>query len=183
MKKTKKRWRRRRCKHCDREYEPDRRTAEKQRFCGRRECQKARRRRTARVWRRHNHLRHADDVTRVRVWRETHPGYWRKHRRGLLLLELFVPSALLRWTRFWAKLTQPKAGALQILTLVQRVGNPCVVKGLLAALRIPTERGRCPCYRAAACPDCDLGGRETRPCRERKKRAGPKAGHRKASRR
>ncbi|MEI6150669.1 MAG: hypothetical protein WCS01_16355 [bacterium] len=66
MKKTKKRWHRRRCKHCDREYEPDRRTAEKQRFCGRRECQKARRRRTARVWRRHNHLRHADDVTRVR---------------------------------------------------------------------------------------------------------------------
>ncbi len=45
--KTAKRWRRRRCRHCDREYEPDPRTAKRQRYCGRAECQKARRRRTA----------------------------------------------------------------------------------------------------------------------------------------
>jgi hypothetical protein len=173
MRKTK-RLRRRRCKHCHRDYDPDPRTAKKQKYCGRAECQRARRRLTARAWRRHNHLRHPDDVTRVQVWRETHPGYWRKHRRGLLLLELFIPSAILRLTRFWAKLTQPKTGALQILTLVQRAGKPCVVKELLAALRIPIKKGRCPCYRAAACPDCALGRRETIRCGQRQKRTGPK---------
>lgn len=155
------RYRRRRCKHCDRQFDPDPRVAKRQKYCGRPECQRARRRRTARIWRRHNHLSDGHDVARVRVWRERHPGYWRKHKRRWLLLGLLVPLKALRRTRFWVKLTQPRTGALRILNLVQRTGNACVVKELLAALRIPIKKGGCPCYRAAACPDCDLGRRES----------------------
>jgi hypothetical protein len=181
MRKTR-RLRRRKCCHCHHEYEPDPRTAKRQKFCGLAECQRARRRLTARAWRRHNHLRHDEDIVRVRVWRRGHPGYWRKHRRGLLLLELLVPSVALRCTRFWAKLTQPKTGALRILNLVQHIGSPCIVKELLVALRIPIKKNRCPGYCAAACPDCDLGRRETIRCGLRQQSAKPKARAQKARR-
>ena len=90
--KTRRRCRRRRCKHCGEWYEPNPRAAARQKFCVERECQKARRRLTARKWRRHNHLAHEADVARIRVWRQNHPGYWRKHRRRWLLKGIGVTS-------------------------------------------------------------------------------------------
>ena len=132
----KRRCRRRHCKHCEKLFDPDRRAAGRQRFCPKAECQRARRRLAARKWRKKNRLKHETDTARIQVWRQNHPGYWRKHRRRWLLMDFLVPLAALKKTRFWLRLSHPKSGALRILDLVQRPGKPCVLKELAAALRI-----------------------------------------------
>jgi hypothetical protein len=97
----KKRFKPRRCIHCGEWYQPNPRAAARQKFCSDPECQKARRRKTARAWRRHNHFPSGEaDLARVRVWRGQHPGYWRKHRRRSFIMELLVPLVSLKKTRF-----------------------------------------------------------------------------------
>jgi hypothetical protein len=156
MNEKKRRYRQRRCKHCGRWYTPSPRVAARQRFCSRLECQRARRRITARKWRKENPLKHESDLARIQVWRQNHPRYWRRHRRSWLLFEFLAPQAALRKTRFWVRLTHEKSGALRILKLVQRPGRLCVLKELLAALRISLGNAPCPCYRAPRCHDCGL---------------------------
>jgi len=122
--KTKKRCRKKKCKHCDKWFQPDHRTRKRQKFCKTTDCQKARKRLTAWKWRQ-DELNQSDehDVARVRVWRACHPGYWRKHHRRCLIIEFLVPVLRLKKSRFWAKLTAPKAGALRILNLAGHWGQ------------------------------------------------------------
>lgn len=166
--KARRRGRERKCRHCGTWFIPDARAGKRHRFCGKRECQKARRRRTSRAWRRHNHLSHESDVVRVRVWRANHPKYWRRHRRRWLITELLVPMVRLRRTRLWVKLSLPKTGALRILNLVQVPGQPCVLRNLLSALRIPIGQKTCHCYLSPRSKDCPMA----QPARTAGKRAG-----------
>ena len=166
-----KRYRRRRCRHCGDWYEPNSRAARRQKFCNKAECQKARCRRTSRTWRRHNpHTKDEQDAARIRVWRRKHPGYWRKHRRRWLIFDFLVPLAALKKTRFLVKLSDPKSGALRILDLVQRTGRPCVLKELVESLRISIGHAPCPCYRASVCQKCVLAGRREEKRRKREQR-------------
>ncbi len=57
------RFRLRRCIYCGEWYQPNPRAAARQKYCGDPECQKARRRKTAKTWRRYNHLETADAVS------------------------------------------------------------------------------------------------------------------------
>ena len=177
--KHRRRYRRRECKHCGKAYDPDPRVGARQRFCSAPECQKARRRIAARAWRRRNRkLANDGDVARVRVWRQNHPGYWRRQRRRWLLFDFLVPVVALKKTGFWVKLTHPRSGALRILNLVQHAGRPCIVSELLNALRISIGKAPCPCYRSSRCRQCDQAGRERRSCREKPQRGRSKAQNR-----
>lgn len=69
-----------RCLNCGQRFQPDPRTARFQKFCGRKACQAARRRRKLRHWR----SLHPDSAKRyqpkVRAWAKAYPDYWRRYR-------------------------------------------------------------------------------------------------------
>jgi len=73
---------RRKCPHCKELFVPDPYNRHHQRFCSKPQCQKARKAANQRAWARRpanrDYWRGADEVTRVREWRQAHPGYWRK---------------------------------------------------------------------------------------------------------
>ena len=78
----KKRTRKRKCPHCKDFFLPDRRQVDRQKYCSKPECQKARQ---ALNWRRwfsrpenRNIYGHEENVDRVREWRAANPGYWRR---------------------------------------------------------------------------------------------------------
>ena len=74
--------RKRKCLNCGEMYQPDPRTADRQRHCTKAEC-----RRASKAWRQRRwyysekgaEYRDPEyNKQRVREWRRTHPGYWRK---------------------------------------------------------------------------------------------------------
>lgn len=87
-----KRRRRRKCLCCKELFDPDARTADRQRHCGKQAC-----RRASKAWRQRrwlskaenrDYFRGPDNVERVRRWREQHPGYWRRGgRKGRAALQ------------------------------------------------------------------------------------------------
>ena len=74
--------RRRKCRHCGKLYEPDRRNRRHQRYCSEAECRKASKQKSQRHWankpENQGYFCGAPHVERVRQWRREHPGYWRK---------------------------------------------------------------------------------------------------------
>ena len=68
------------CRHCGEKFVPDSRNLEKQRYCGARECRRASARAACARWRKNNPDYHKgpEEAERVRAWRESSPGYWRK---------------------------------------------------------------------------------------------------------
>jgi hypothetical protein len=72
---------RRRCVWCGARFRPRPQTRE-QRFCGRLDCQRARRRQ----WKRHKRRTDADyrdnQARAQRAWNERHREYWREYRRS-----------------------------------------------------------------------------------------------------
>jgi hypothetical protein len=77
--------RRRKCPHCKELFVPDPHNRYHQRFCSQPQCQKVRKAANQRAWAQRpanrDHWRGADEVNRVREWRQAHPGYWRKARK------------------------------------------------------------------------------------------------------
>lgn len=80
-----KRVRKRKCRHCQELYYPDRRRLDVQRYCGKAECRKASQAASWRKWfmkpENRDHYKGADEVDRVREWRAGHPGYWKSVAR------------------------------------------------------------------------------------------------------
>jgi hypothetical protein len=74
--------RKRNCKHCRKFFFPDYRNLRHQKYCSKPACRKASRAASQRHWSRkpenRDHFRGPLNVDRVRAWRETHPGYWRR---------------------------------------------------------------------------------------------------------
>lgn len=72
----------RRCRHCRKFYEPDRRNLKHQRHCSKAECRRARKRKSQRRWlnkaENRGYFSGSENVARVQLWREEHPGYWRR---------------------------------------------------------------------------------------------------------
>jgi hypothetical protein len=71
----------RKCRHCLRVFVPDYRNAHHQRFCSEPFCRLASKQCSQRRWLRkpanRNYFREPDNASRVRQWRQVHPGYWR----------------------------------------------------------------------------------------------------------
>jgi len=83
--------RHRKCLHCKEHFLPDPRAAERQCYCLKVACRKARKRAAQRAWlakpENRNYFRDAKNAERVRDWQKAHPGYWKstaRHRRRTL---------------------------------------------------------------------------------------------------
>jgi hypothetical protein len=77
--------RRCKCLHCEELFLPDYRNRNRQQFCSKAECRQASKRARQQRWlskpANANYFRDADNVERVRQWRQAHPGYWKRHPR------------------------------------------------------------------------------------------------------
>ncbi len=75
-----KRYRRRKCRHCNELFHPDRRNLRHQRYCSKPLCRKASKAASQRRWlskaQNRDYFRGAENVRRVREWRSAHPEYW-----------------------------------------------------------------------------------------------------------
>ncbi len=76
--------RRRKCQHCQELFRPDPRNLRHQKYCSKPECRKASKAESQRRWLskpdNRDYFRGTTNVQRVRDWRMTHPGYWRRKR-------------------------------------------------------------------------------------------------------
>ena len=127
-----KRYRRRKCRHCSELFHPDPRNLRHQRYCSKPACRQASKAASQRRWlgKRQNreYFRGAENVQRVRAWRATHPGYWKRAgpRAGGALQEDSLAQAV---EQEGEPATLP-ASALQDLFSAQ----PFVLIGLIAHL-------------------------------------------------
>src|SRR5207244_12198970 len=73
---------RRKCRCCTKFFIPDPRTEDRQRYCSKPACRHASKAASQRRWLSKNgngdHFRGAHEVRRVQLWRQRHPGYWKK---------------------------------------------------------------------------------------------------------
>jgi hypothetical protein len=75
------------CRHCKRLFIPDARNRDRQKYCYRSECRKESKRASQRRWLKkpenRDHFSGPVNVERVREWRKSHPGYWKKNKIAL----------------------------------------------------------------------------------------------------
>jgi len=70
-----------RCAYCGRWFRPRAQSAKHQKFCSRRQCQLARRRRKLRRWRKLHPDKAKKYAPKVRAWAAAYPNYWRHYRK------------------------------------------------------------------------------------------------------
>ena len=77
-----KRHRRRKCRSCGELFRPDPRNLRHQHYCSKPPCRQASKAASQRRWldksQNRDYFRGSANVQRVRAWRATHPGYWRR---------------------------------------------------------------------------------------------------------
>lgn len=126
-----KRRRKKTCQHCGCGYLPDPRNRDKQSYCGAPECRKESKRRSAARWRKKNpdHHRGSHEVERVRVWRASHPGYWRR-KGDLLKADALQDDCILQATD-----SQMDSIVLEVFALQDHwITQDAVIRGLIAHL-------------------------------------------------
>jgi hypothetical protein len=73
------------CLCCQQLFLCDRRNQHHQKFCSKPDCRKASKRHSQQRWlskpQNKDHFRGSENMERVRLWREDHPGYWRKRKK------------------------------------------------------------------------------------------------------
>ena len=73
------------CLHCKEHFLPDYRHRERQRFCSKADCRKARKRASQKAWLEkpgnEKYFRDEENAERVRKWQKGHPGYWKNTTR------------------------------------------------------------------------------------------------------
>jgi hypothetical protein len=122
----------RKCKHCQTFFDPNPRSAGRQRYCSKPECRQASKAASQRRWLQkpanRDYFTGPTQVERVRQWRKAHPGYWRRQaaRPADVLQDALTPQLLAAQPRDndW------KANALQDTFFMQ----PAVFVGLIAHL-------------------------------------------------
>ncbi len=76
---------RHKCLHCKELFLPDYRVGQRQRYCLKPDCRKARKRELQRAWlakpENQQYFRDAKNAERVRDWQKEHPGYWKNGAR------------------------------------------------------------------------------------------------------
>jgi hypothetical protein len=74
--------RKRKCKNCHDLFSLDHRSAGRQKFCSKQQCQKASKADSQQRWlskpENKNYFKGPDNVARVQQWRKQNPGYWHK---------------------------------------------------------------------------------------------------------
>lgn len=73
---------RRKCRCCNQFFFPDPRNEDRQRYCSKPACRQASKAASQRRWLSKDgngdYFRGADQVRRVQLWRQSHPGYWKR---------------------------------------------------------------------------------------------------------
>ena len=73
------------CLHCRELFVADFRNRGRQRHCGKPQCRKAAKALSQRLWlakaENQNYFRGPENSARVREWRASHPGYWRRKKK------------------------------------------------------------------------------------------------------
>lgn len=76
---------RHKCLNCKELFLPDYRNAQRQCYCPKADCRKARKRASQRAWldkpENQNYFRDDKNAERVRTWQKEHPGYWKNAAR------------------------------------------------------------------------------------------------------
>jgi hypothetical protein len=123
-----KRRRRRKCLCCG--YRVDPRNVRHQKYCSRPACRKASKTARQRRWlakaENQDYFRGPQNLIRVRAWRSTHPGYWR--RRGAETARALQDDCCTQDVEQQSESTPLAAHALQDVWLAQ----PAVLVGLIA---------------------------------------------------
>jgi len=119
------------CPHCQQLFTPDARNATRQRYCSKPACRKQSKLDSQRRWlqkpENRDYFRGPEHVLRVKRWRTSHPGYWRRTKRSPVALQ----DALIAQVPVNAVNIHPtEKGALQDLLILQ----PAVMVGLIAQL-------------------------------------------------
>jgi len=91
---------RQRCLNCNQLYESSSRNRRRQKYCTRAACRKASKYASHQNWIRSpkgkDYFSGEYNVSRVRMWRQMNPGYWRRHsRRRDALQDFLLPLQLL----------------------------------------------------------------------------------------
>ena len=122
----------RQCRHCMAFFDPNPRSAGRQRYCSKPECRQASKAASQRRWLKQpanrDYFKGSAHVERVRQWRKAHPGYWRRKgtERTKALQDAFMPHPPLNQ----ALDDSLKRNALQDSFFIQ----PAVLVGLIAHL-------------------------------------------------
>ena len=73
------------CLCCQQLFRCDRRNQRHQKFCSKPDCRKTSKRHSQQRWlakpENKDHFRGLENVEHVRLWRQAHPGYWRKRKK------------------------------------------------------------------------------------------------------
>jgi len=81
----KERLRKRNCLHCKELFLPDYRNRNHQRYCSKPQCRHSSKKASQQKWlsseKGKGYFQNADNVLRVRQWREAHPGYCKRHKK------------------------------------------------------------------------------------------------------
>ena len=130
--------RKRKCQHCRGFFVQDYRNVGRQRYCSKPPCQQASKADSQRRWlqkpENHDHFRGPDNVKRVQLWRQAHPGYWRRQTPKVsetsdALQETCTPQEIPTQS-LSENLQRPLQDALQDSSFLQ----PTVWVGLIAHL-------------------------------------------------
>lgn len=74
-----------RCRNCSRLFKPDHRNKDRQNYCDEPECKQASKTASQGKWlnkpANRNYFSGPENVLRVKEWRKTNPGYWRKQSK------------------------------------------------------------------------------------------------------
>lgn len=119
------------CPHCQQLFTPDARNATRQRYCSKPGCRKQSKADSQRRWlqkpENRDYFSGAEHVLRVKRWRASHPGYWRRAKASRVALQdplIAQPSVNA------VNIHASEKDALQDLLILQ----PAVMVGLIAQL-------------------------------------------------
>jgi hypothetical protein len=123
---------RRKCQHCSEFYLPDRRNLHHQRYCAKAACRKQSKAESQRRWLEkadnQNYFSGSQNSQRVKEWRKSHPGYWRKKK--FVSEEPLQDLCTTQAAQNEGVMKTELSGALQEVLLMQ----PAVMVGLISMM-------------------------------------------------
>ena len=127
--------RRRKCKCCKEFFEPERRNAWHQEYCGKATCRRASKAKSQRRWlgkpENRDYFRGPENSARVKDWRAAHPGYCRKEDALQEVLVGQPPDSNSETGDFAA--VESSSAVQEVLPLQEVIANqPLVLIGLIA---------------------------------------------------
>lgn len=121
------------CCNCEELFQPEARSWKRQSYCQKTDCRKASKRQSQRKWQskeeNRNYFRGPENVERVKHWRASHPGYWKKTKRSTLQ-DISIPVLPIQAPEKPSETAEFHEGTLQDISIAQ----PLVLIGLISQM-------------------------------------------------